>query len=63
MRPVQKKGTFKGARGPAQLDLLQPIHNLVEIKDEMSTIGNEESAGAIQSCVNNFFVFKKKKKR
>lgn len=33
----------------SELDLLQSVNNLVEIKHEMSTIGDEQASGAVQS--------------
>ncbi len=53
-RPVSCAGGTignKDARRSAQLDLFQPIDDLVKVKDEVRAVGNEQSACAVQSCV------------
>lgn len=40
---------------PAELDLLEPVDDLVEVENKVCTVGDEESAGAVETCpeINN----------
>ena len=35
---------------PAELDLLEPVDDLVEVEDEVSPVRDEEATGAVQAC-------------
>ena len=52
--PKQKKNIPRSAK----FDLFEAIHNLVEVKNELGSVGDEQSVGAIETlglqCVELF---------
>ena len=51
LRGVRRTNTLlsRADAGTTELDLLQPVNDLMEVEDEMGPIGDEQASGAIEA--------------